>query len=351
MTETRSPIRVDLMTYPLPLRRAQELARAAQSAGFDGIAMTEVARTPYLSLAAMALSASLDYSTAVAVAFASSPMVTAQQAWELAETTVGRFRLGLGTQVRSHIERRYSATFEHPGPRMRDYVRSLRAIFNAFQGAAALDYEGDYFKFSLLPKEWSPGPIDVDPPPIDVAGVNPWMIRMAGEVADGLHVHPLNTTDYLDAIVRVELEAGAKLSKRDPDDLTVIVPCFAIAGETDVERDKWRERARQRVAFYGSTPNYTFLFDRIGFEGTTTALQKCFRAGDQAGARRVISDDILAHFTVEGTWSTIAGAIVERYARRAQRVILYDVLGDWPNDPSDLAKWGAVAADIRRLTM
>ncbi len=351
MIGTRDPIRVDLMAYPLPLRSAQNLAVAAKSAGFDGIAMTEVARTPYLSLAAMALTANLEYSTAVAVAFASSPMVTAQHAWDLAETTDGHFRLGLGTQVSAHIQRRYSATFEHPGPRLREYVLSLKAIFAAFQGLSELDFEGEYFKFNLLPKEWSPGPLEVDSPPVDIAGVNPWMIRMAGEVADGLHVHPLNTIDYLDSVVAPELRAGTERASRDPGELTVIVPCFAVAGDSDRERQKWRDRARDRVAFYGSTPNYSFLFDRIGYGGTTAALRERFRAGDPAGARRVVKDDILAHFTVEGTWSTIADSIVERYTERAQRVILYGVLGDWPNDPSDLVRWGEVAREIRRLTI
>src|SRR4051795_786324 len=144
------------MTTAAPLRQMQELARDAASAGFSGLVVTEAGRTAHLSCAAAALAADIDIATGVAVAFPRSPMVTAQAAWELAETTGGRFRLGLGTQVRAHVERRYSADFDRPGPRLREYVLAVRAIFRAFKGEERLAFEGDFYNFSLLPAQWAP---------------------------------------------------------------------------------------------------------------------------------------------------------------------------------------------------
>src|SRR5581483_9137436 len=149
--------------------------------------------------------------------------VTAQVAWELAEASGGRFRLGLGTQVRAHIERRYGAPFDPPGPRLREYVHALRAIFRAFRGEEALRFDGDHYRLSLLPPMWSPGSLEVPDPPIDVAAVNPWMLRMAGEVADGVHVHPLNTPTYLRDTVLPNLAAGAARSGRDLADMAAVV--------------------------------------------------------------------------------------------------------------------------------
>ena len=197
-------------------------------------------------------------------------MVTAQIAWELADATGGRFRLGLGTQVRAHIERRYGMDFDPPGPRMRDYVLALRAIFKGFRGEP-LAYTGDYWDLSLLPAMWSPGAIDAPDPPIDLAAVNPWMLRLAGEVADGLHVHPLNNPTYLEQTVLPELTAGAARAGRSLDDVSVIIPTFAAPS------DEWRELARMQVSFYGSTPNYAFLFEQLGREGTTARLARSRR--------------------------------------------------------------------------
>lgn len=194
-------VKVDLMTLGSPLRTVQRLAVDTAEAGFAGLVVTEGGRTAYLSSAAAALAADLDLSTGIAVAFPRSPMVTAQVAWELADASGGRFRLGLGTQVRAHIERRYGAPFDHPGPRLAEYVRAVKACFAAFRGSASLHFEGAFYNMSLLPAQWSPGAIAVDDPPIDVAAVNPYMLRLAGAVADGLHVHPLNHPRYIDEVV------------------------------------------------------------------------------------------------------------------------------------------------------
>ena len=336
-------MKLDIMTGGLPLHVVQQLARHAADSGHSGLVITEAGRTAYLSCAAAALAADIDILTGIAVAFPRSPMVTAQTAWELADATGGRFRLGLGTQVRAHIERRYSTLFDPPGPRMRDYVLAVRSCFEAFRSGGTPDHHGPYYDISLLPAMWSPGPIDAPDPPIDIAAVNPWMLRLAGEHADGVHIHPLNTRTYLADTVAPQLAAGARRAGRRLDDFEVIVPAFLVVGDTDTDRARWRELARMQVAFYGSTPNYAFIFEQLEHPGTTAALREHQKAGDIAGMASVITDDILRHFTTEGTWSTIADGIADRYAGHATRVVNYFGAIAWAEDPRYLARWKPIA--------
>ena len=341
---------VDLMTGGLPLARMQQLARDASTAGFSGLVVTEAGRTAYLGCGAAALAADIDILTGVAVAFPRSPMVTAQAAWELADATGGRFRLGLGTQVRAHIERRYGSDFDHPGPRLREYVLAVRAAFAAFRGDAPLDHHGEFWDLTLLPAMWSPGPISVPDPPIDVAAVNPWMLRMAGEVADGVHVHPLNTPTYLRDTVVPNLSAGAAAADRPLADLAVIVPTFAAPGSTSDEVQAWREMARMQVAFYGSTPNYAFIFDQLGREGTTARIRERQKAGDLAGMAAVIDDELLAHFCISGDWADVADGLVARYQGTANRIVSYFAGMAWARDETALGPWGELARAVRAAT-
>lgn len=321
------------------LRRVQDLARDVAGAGLDGIVVTEAGRTAYLSCAAAALVADIDVLTGIAVAFPRSPMVTAQTAWELAEVTGGRFRLGLGTQVRAHIERRFGATYDPPGPRLREYVEAVRACFRAFRGDEPLSFQGKWWNISLLPAQWNPGPVDVPDPPIDLAAVNPWMLRMAGEVADGIHVHPLNTTAYL----RETVIANATAAGRRPE---LIVPAFTAFGDSDAERHRWREMARLQIAFYGSTPNYAFIFDQLGRDGTTSRIRERQKAGDIAGMARVIDDDLLAAFVTEGSWSEASGLLMDRYSGVADRVVLYFAGMAWAEGGDAWEPWSGVAAEV-----
>jgi probable F420-dependent oxidoreductase len=326
-------MKVDLMTGGLPLRDAQALAADAERAGFDGIVVTEGARTAYLTCAAMALVSGVHLATGVAVAFPRSPMVTAQVAWELAQATGGRFRLGLGTQVRAHVERRYGSEFSPPGPRLREYVRAVRACFDAFSQREPLAFEGAYWSLSLLPATWAPAPLEVAQPAIDVAAVNPWMLRMAAEVADGVHVHPLNTPTYLSTTV-VPLVAGKAL----------IVPAFAAPGETSEERERWRQVVRGQVAFYGSTPNYGFIFEQLGRPDVTPRLRSLMRDGDAAGMAAVIDDELLEHFCVSGTFAEVADGLLARYAGVAERLVLYSAGSAWRE--GQLGRWGELARDV-----
>ena len=201
-------MRVDVMAVPKPLRQMGPFAQTTADAGFTGMLLTEGGRTAFSAATAAALAApGLELSTGVAVAFPRSPMIAAQLAWELQELTGGSFRLGLGTQVRTHVVRRYGVEFDHPGPRLRDYVRAVKACFAGFRGEP-LDHHGDFYELTFLNRQWSPGPIDAPDPKVDVAAVNPWMLQMAGEVADGVHVHPLGEPGYLRRHVLPRLAAG-----------------------------------------------------------------------------------------------------------------------------------------------
>lgn len=340
-------MRFDLMTAGLPLRRMQQLAIDAEAAGFSGLVVTESGRSAYLSCASAALATELDLLTGIAVAFPRSPMVTAQVAWELAELAPGRFRLGLGTQVRAHIERRYGSDFEHPGPRLREYVEAVRTIFDSFRHGTPLDHDGEFWKLSLLPAMWAPGPIDAPDPAIDVSAVNPWMLRMAGEVADGVHVHPLNTPTYLAETVLPNLEVGAARAGRTRADLQVIVPTFAAPGNTPEEVQALREMARVQTAFYGSTPNYGFIFEQVGFEGTTERIREKQKAGDIAGMAACIPDDLLEHFCVSGSWEDVADGLIARHGGIADRVVSYFAGMAWARDAASIGPWGELARAVR----
>jgi probable F420-dependent oxidoreductase len=335
------------MSGGLPLRAMAALAREVEDARFAGLWVTEGGRSAYNLCTAAALATDhLDLGTGIAVAFPRSPMVTAQAAWELAEATGGRFVLGLGTQVKAHVTRRYSADFDHPGPRLREYVHALKAIFRAFRGEEPLRFEGDFYSLSLLPDMWSPGPIEVPDPPVYVAAVNPWMCRMIGEVADGVHVHPLHSVRYVQEVVRPNLEEGARHARRDPSDVTVVCPLLTIVGDTEEERASWRERARLQLAFYGSTRTYAPVFELHGWEGTSARLHEHQAHGDFEGMARTFTDDMLDAYTLTSTWDGLADAIVERYTGVADRVICYLATQYWRDDPTARDRWREVAAAI-----
>jgi probable F420-dependent oxidoreductase len=340
-------MRINLMSGPQELHDIQALARDTERAGFSGITFTEAGRSAYLSVAAAALATErLEFSTGIAVAFPRSPMITAGVAWELQDASRGRFRLGLGTQVRAHITRRYGAEFDPPGPRMRDYVSALRAIFRAFQGKETLNHRGPYYELTLLNPMWSPGPIDYPAPAIDIAAVGPYMLKMAGELCDGIHIHPLHSLKYLTDVVAPVVAEGAGRAGRDPAEVELLVPVLTIVGNSEEAKAKSRAICRQQVAFYGSTPNYALQFDLLGFEGTTQRLRERQKAGDMAGMAEVISDEILQHYTVEASWDDIADRLVERYGDRANRLIIYTAGMDYASDPSSIDRWGEVAKAV-----
>ncbi|MDH4171726.1 MAG: TIGR03617 family F420-dependent LLM class oxidoreductase [Acidimicrobiia bacterium] len=341
---------LDLMAHAAPLRSVATLARRAEEAGFGTMWITESGRTAYLSCAAAALATErMGLGTGVAVAFPRSPMVTASVAWELAETTGGRFTVGLGTQVRAHIERRYSSEYAPPGPRMKEYVQAMQAIFAAFRGEAKLDFHGDYYDFSLLPAQWSPGPIDAPDPPIFVSAVLPWMSRMAGEICDGVHIHPFHSPEYVTDRQLPHIAEGAERGGRTLEDVCLEIPIMTAVGEDDQEIAASREHARMMVGFYGSTRTYAPVFEQHGFEGLSEQLHAAQREGDLGRMAEIVTDDVLDHYIVSGTWSEMGPELVTRYEGLAPnlRIMSYTAVGQYREDPDVFAKWADVAAAMR----
>lgn len=341
-------MKLDAMAMGLPLREVQRLATDVEEAGFSGLWFTEGGRTAYLGAAAAALATErLDIGTGIAVAFPRSPMITASVAWELAEATQGRFTLGLGTQVKAHIERRYGVPYEHPGPWLREYVLALRAIFRAFQGEEKLDFHGDRYDLDLLPPTWSPGPIEHPHPPIYLSGVRPWMLQAVGEVADGLHVHPLHSRKYLDEVIVPNVATGLAGSGRRTGDVTLACPVLTIVGDTDEEVARWREAARLQLAFYGSTRTYREVFEVHGWDGTSEKLHEQQRAGDLAAMGQTLTDEMLDVYAVAATWDGLAEALIERYrgVEHPVRVICY-FAGKSLREDDTFDRWQAVAGTV-----
>lgn len=340
-------MRFDLMTGAATWDHTARLARDVEQAGFSGMLFTETTQTPWMSIATAAGAApTLELATGIAVAFARSPMLAAGLAWELAENTGGRFRLGLGSQVRAHVERRYGAAFDPPGPRLRDYVQAVRACFAAFRGDGPLSHEGPYYRLSLLPEAWMPRRHPYGDINIDVSAVAPWMCRMAGEVADGIHVHPLHSLPYLKNRLLPAVAEGAANADRGLGAVQLIVPVFAVPGDTPEERAGLLERARQQISFYGSTRNYAFQFDDLGFEGTSARLNERLKAGDPAGMAQLITDEMLEQFAVVASWDDMADALMARYGTVASRLVMYLAEESIGSDPSTLGRWGEIAKAV-----
>lgn len=343
---------MDLDVFSLPRNPAEAVAAASliAQAGFAGWWMPEGARSPFTLCAAASLaSGPLTLGTGISVAFARSPMVLAQEAWTLAEATRGRFIVGLGTQVRAHVERRYSSAFTHPGPRMAEYVASTRAIFSAFRGESALRFDGDFYSFSLLPAMWSPGDIPYPDPPIYVAGVRPYMCRTIGASADGMYVHPLHSLPYLDTVVIPNVTEGARTAGRTGEPFRYVIPLMTAVSDDEADLERQREQIRERLAFYGSTPGYGIVFDASGWPGTGERLVELQRAGERDTMVTTITDEMVDAFALTARWDDLARALVERYDGRADRIVCYSASSQWADDPSSRERWSAVAATFASL--
>lgn len=335
------------MTGSSTWSEAADLARKLEGAGFSGMLYTETSQVPWMQIAAASMAApDLFFTTGIAVAFPRSPMVSAAVAHELAGNTGGRFRLGLGSQVKAHVTRRYSVDFDRPAARMRDYVLAVKACFRAFSREERLAHDGEFYHLSLLPNEWAPRPHD-HPMKVDISAVGPIMTRVAGEVADGIHVHPLHSMHYIDHRLRPDVEIGAARAGRSPNDVDLIIPVFACPGDSPEERAPYVARARQQIAFYGSTPNYAFQFDDLGFEGTTAAIREKMKVGDFAGMADQITDEMLDHFALVTSWDDMADALLTRYGGTAARTVMYLGENEMRSDADALGRWGEVARAVR----
>ena len=340
-------MKFDLMVGGGKWATTAALAQRAETEGFSGMLFTEAAQVPWMAIATAANAApTLEFSTGIAVAFPRSPMISAQFAWDLAENTEGRFRIGLGSQVRGHVERRYSALWDKPAPQMRDYVGAFQACIRAFRQEERLSYEGPYYSLSYMPAQWAPPRHDFEDVKVDISAVGPLMCRVAGELCDGVHVHPMHSMHYIENRLLPNIAAGATKTGRSVDDVDLIVPVFVVVGDTPEERAPAIARAKTQISFYGSTPNYAFQFDDLGFEGTTPKLTQLMREGNVAAMAETITDEILDHFAIVGRWDDVADQLISRYRGTASRVVSYMSADDVRRNPDNLPRWGEVAKAV-----
>jgi len=300
-------------------------ARRLETAGFDAVWTFEAAHDPFLPLLSAAQATeTLELGTNISVAFGRSPFAMAQTAWDLQKASSGRFHLGLGTQVRAHVERRFSMSFDHPAARVTDYIHCLRSIWNTFQTGAKPDHKGPFYQFTLMNPFFTPGPIEQPEIPIYLAGVNERMCRAAGEAADGFHVHPMHSPGYLRDVVCPAIDAGAKSRGKSVADLDLFAPVFAVIGHNEAERQKNEAAVRQQVAFYASTPNYRALLEYHGYNELGKELSQLMRQGDFEAMVALVPDNLMAEVAVSATNAELPAILRKRYVGLLARVGLYD---------------------------
>ena len=303
-----------------------ELATKAEEFGFDAVFTAETDSDPFLPLPLVAEHTDdVQVGTRIATAFTRSPMVLAYQSWDLQRYSDGQMVLGLGTQVKGHNERRFSVDFEweSPGPRLREEVLAIKYIFDVFQGEEEkLDFDGEFFQFSLMTEEFNPGPLDVGPPEVWVAGVNDYMLKMAGDVSDGLCMHAFNTPKYTEEVIAPLVAEGAEIGDRDPSEVTLSASPFLITGETEEERERMRQEAKQRIAFYGSTRTYHDVLELHGWKDVGMELHELSKEGKWAEMADLVTDEMVATFAVEAPPEDLADEILTKYGGVADRVQL-----------------------------
>ena len=327
------------------LRRVGVAARACETAGYAVVYSLENKHDPFLPLAIAAVETqSVELATGIAIAFSRSPMAIANAAWDLNEASGGRFVLGLGTQIKAHNEKRFSVPWTAPAPRMREYILALRAIWRCWRFGEKLAFEGQHYRFTLMPPNFVPESRGLRVPPVTMAAVGPAMLRVAGEVADGARLHPFCTRKYIDTVVLPELSKGLSQRGQARSSFEICGGGFIATGATDATVHKIREWVRYRVAFYGSTPAYYPVLECHGLQDLGLKLNRMTKAGAWDKLAAEIPDDVLDLFVVSGRHDQIVKAIEQRYADVVDTVYA-SASSEEPGDmPPDLLQ------DLTRLT-
>jgi probable F420-dependent oxidoreductase len=309
-------------------------ARKVEALGYDCLWSSETQHDPFLPLAVAAtVTSRLKLGTAIAVAFPRSPMITAHIAWDLQKASEGRFILGLGSQVKGHNERRFSVKFDAPGPRLREVVLALRAIWDCWQNGTKLAFKGEFYRFDLMTPFFNPGPIAHPKIPVYISGVNRYMCRLAGEVCDGLHVHPFNSAKYLRECVHPWVEEGLRRAGRSRADFTYATASFVVVGDTEQELHQARHAVKQQIAFYASTRTYEPVLAVHGWQDLAPQLHRKSVEGDWKGMADLVTDEMLDTYAVTGSYDTIGGRLRERYAGLLDRTAFYQPYQPGLDDP------------------
>lgn len=323
-------MRVDAAVSAADLRAVPALAQAAEAQGLEGVWFNETDADPFLAAALAAEhTARLQIGTAIALGFVRSPTSLAYLGWGLARLSGGRFVLGLGSQVRAHVERRFGMPWEPPVARMRDVIGAIRAVWRSWREGAPLRHEGPFYSLSLMTPFFTPPPFGGDIP-IHLAAVNPAMCRLAGETADGLHIHPLHSARYVEEVVMPAVQRGLRRGRRGRERLTVAAGVI-IVSEDGAARERAIGQARQTIAFYASTPSYRRILALHGWERVGERLSRLAIAGRWEEMPALVTDDVLHTFAVVADSATVAARLRERAAGIIDRVLPYRPFT--PEDP------------------
>jgi probable F420-dependent oxidoreductase len=317
-------VKLDIGLLTHDLKSIADYARRVEALGYDCLWSSETKHDPFLPLGVAAgVTSRIKLGTAIAVAFPRSPMILAHLAWDLQKAADGRFILGLGTQVKGHNERRFSVKFESPGPKLREAILALRAIWDSWQHGTKLDFQGRFYRFDLMTPFFNPGPIKHPTIPVYVAAVNRYMCRMAGEVCEGLHVHPFNSPRYLREFVQPAVDEGLRAGQRSRADFTYVTSTFVILGDTEEEHREARQAVKQQIAFYASTRTYEPVLAAHGWQDLVPHLHRKSVEGDWKGMADLITDEMVDTYAVTGTYQDIARKLRERYGGLLDRTSFY----------------------------
>jgi probable F420-dependent oxidoreductase len=320
-------------------------AARAEAMGYDGLQVPDALHDGLL-LSAMALHATkkLIVGTGVLLAFPRSPMITAIAAWDLQKMSAGRFELGLGTQIKPNIEKRYSARWDSPVPQLREYIQALRAVFHSFQTGGRLNFEGEHYTLTKLQPFFNPGPIEHPDIPILAGAVGPAMTRMVGRIADGMITHPTNTPpEYIRDVCLPRLQSGFKQAGRDGGDFKLLLAPLTATGKDAGAVAAEREKQRNLLGFLFSTPAYWPSLELFGWQDKGQQLLDMTRAGNWGEMSNVITDEVLDKIIPSGTYAEICAVYRQRYAGLGSRITF-----PMPENPADDALAAAVISELQR---
>lgn len=322
-------------------------AAELEAAGFSGAWTAEMANDPFLPLALAAdRTTTLDLGTSIAVGFARNPMLLANIGWDLQSLAQGRFTLGLGSQIKPHITKRFSMEWSHPAARMREMILATRAIWDTWLNGTPLQFRGEFYRHTLMTPFFSPDPEQVapyGPPNIFLAGVGPMMTEVAGEVADGFFCHAFTTERYLREVTVPALQRGRDKAGKSMDDFVISGPLFVVTGNDDEQLEQASSGARQQIAFYGSTPAYRAVLELHGWGDLQPDLNTLSKRGAWEEMGRLIDDEILNTFAVVGLPEDLAPELDRRFGDIVQRLSFY---APYRSDPD---RWTAVIDAVKAI--
>jgi probable F420-dependent oxidoreductase len=300
---------------PLDIWTVAENAKLLEEVGYSGMAVEETKDDPFTLLTLAAQNTErLRLTTGVTIAFPRSPTIMAMNAWTLQKFSRGRFTLGMGTQVRGHIQRRYGMPWSPPAPWMREYVQAVRAVWDCWQNGTPLDFDGEHYKLSLMVPLFDAGPIEHPDIPIHLASVNKGMCAVAGEVADGVRPHPVCTPSYIREVMLPAAQRGALRSERNLESFRVCMKPLVASARTEEELVPKVRDARARIAFYASTPGYVAAFEHLGLGALAEEAKGLSKEQRWEELPQLIDDDVLNQFAVIGTYDEIGQKLLDRYS-------------------------------------